>query len=376
MTSSRKSNRREFLKGRAAKEALEQAFEDRSLPPPASLPSAGANSTDTATTTPEQPRGSFLIQISRRAMAADFQIYLNAGQHPRAEETALAALDLVEQLEEQMTVYREHSELSAINRRAAEQAVEVEPRLFELLSRAVEFSRATVGAFDITAGPLSKLWGFTRRQGRFPDPAEIEATMQAVGWQRLQLDPAARTIRFEQPGVQLNLGAIGKGFALDRCGELLAEAGVTDFVMHGGHSSVLACGSRAGRDTPGWPIAVRHPLKPDVRLGELRLCNRALGTSGSGTQFFHHQGRRFGHVLDPRRGWPAEGTLSATVLAADAATADALSTAFYVLGFEAAKEFCQQHPGLAAIFVCPTSRAGGIEVRTIGLNADEFRTIV
>jgi thiamine biosynthesis lipoprotein len=273
----------------------------------------------------------------------------------------------------------------AINRQASREAVPVEPRLFDLLARAVELSRATGGAFDITSGPLSKVWGFYRRQGSMPAAEEVAEALALVGFKKLQLDDSARTIRFHEPGMELNLGAIGKGHALDRTAELLASQGIHDFCLHGGNSSVLARGMRNAEcrmrreksenstfRTPnsalgGWSIALRHPLKPDIRLAEFTLVNQALGTSGSGTQFFHFEGKRYGHILDPRTGWPADRLLSATVIAPTAEQADALSTALYVMGLDAAREFCASHPDIAALLVTTTSQAGNIELCPLNL---------
>jgi thiamine biosynthesis lipoprotein len=194
--------------------------------------------------------------------------------------------------------------------------------------------------------------------------------------------------------MELNLGAIGKGYALDRAAESMLAAGATDFAIHGGNSSVIARGNRANAEcgirnaelnsalrTPhsafesGWSVALRHPLKPEVRLAEFRLVNQALGTSGSGTQFFHHQGRRYGHILDPRTGWPAEQVLSATVIAPTAEQSDALSTAFYVMGLAPAREFCASRPEIAAVLVTTGAQAGTVELQALNLGDDAWRRL-
>jgi thiamine biosynthesis lipoprotein len=170
--------------------------------------------------------------------------------------------------------------------------------------------------------------------------------------------------------MELNLGAVGKGHALDRAATRLAEAGLENFLLHGGRSSVLARGRR-NADEQGWRVGIVHPLRADVRLAEVRLADRGLGTSGSGTQYFRHRGKRYGHILDPRTGRPAEGVLSATVLAPTAAEADALSTAVYVLGVERGLAFCATRPELAAAIVAPGAR-GDVEVHTVGFAPGEF----
>ena len=189
----------------------------------------------------------------------------------------------------------------------------VEPRLFAILQLAQQLYRDTDGALDITSGPLSEMWGFSRRQGRLPSDVEIAAALERVGMDDVVLDAANQTVAFRRPGVTLHLNSIGKGYALDRMAELLDADGVGHYLLHGGRSSVLARGDCPGGGRPGWTIGVPHPLRPADRLAELYLVDQALGTSGSGTQFFQHGGRRYGHLLDPRTGWPATGVYSATV---------------------------------------------------------------
>ena len=373
----RKSTRRDFLKGRSAADAMADAAQ-RALPAEEADSRAG-----------KRGARAYLIHVGRRAMACEFEVCLNAGQYPNGMEAALEALDLIETLEAQMTVFRETSEISRINRTAAEGPVEVEPRLFELLELALQLYGQTQRAFDVTSAPLWKLWGFSRRAGTVPEEEPLAEALRCVGSHLVELDPQGKTVRFRQPGVELNLGSIGKGFALDRAAELLAAAGIEDFLFHGGQSSVLARGASTdaapaapaapggtpGSTPGGWTVGVRHPMRRRQRLAQIRLRDRALATSGSGTQFFRHQGRRYGHILDPRTGRPAEGVLSATVIAPTAAMADALSTAFYVMGPEPALEYCQTRPELAALLICPATRGTGFEIRSAGLEDDELKIL-
>ncbi|MCY2991673.1 MAG: FAD:protein FMN transferase [Planctomycetota bacterium] len=365
MTAKHEASRRDFLTGRAALEAIRGLADHAESPPPKS-----PLELDREANTP-----SFLVEISRPAMAVEFQIFLNAGQPPSGPEVALQALDLVDALEDQLSVYREHSEVSQINRRASLEPVAVEPRLFGLLQQSLAIYAATTGAFDITSGPLSKVWGFFRRQGRFPQEADIREALERVGSQWLTLDRERTTVQFLKLGIEINFHAIGKGYSLDRAAELLRQAGIEDYLIHGGQSSILASGSRAGasEERRGWWVALRHPLRAEQQLGEIRLQDRALGTSGSGVQFFYHQGRRFGHILDPRTGWPSEGVLSATVLAPTAAEADALATAFTIWEPEQTAEFCRQREDVAAILVCPGERAGSLSLHTLGMSDTDWR---
>lgn len=372
MSESDPSHRREFLQGRAALKALAH------LVAPGNEHPAGVE--PAATPAPGDPAAQpYLVRVERAAMACVFEVFLNAGQHGEGVSAALRALDLIEELEAQLTVYRDSSELSHINRSASSEAVPVESRLFALLEQALEIHAATGGAFDITAGPLSRTWGFARRAGAIPRPDELQSALECVGSQWLELDDTAQTVRFRRTGVELNLGSIGKGYALDRCQDQMLAAGVTDFLWHGGQSSVLARGHRAtgGREpaTGGWTVGVRDPVGNQRNLAEIRLLDRALATSGSSVQFFRYGGKRYGHILDPRTGWPAEGVFSATVVAPTAALADALSTAFYVMGVDAAVAYCQNHAEIGVLMLYPSSQGSRVEIVTQGLEPDIWRLV-
>lgn len=360
MSESKRPNRRDFLSGRAvakrAQEAANQAADELAVPSARRPPA-------------------YLMHVARTAMACEFEVLLNAGEHPEGPDVALQALDLVDRLEDQLTVYRAHSEVSRLNARAATEEVVVEDGLFELLSLAMELSRETGGAFDITSGPLSKVWGFYRRAGRLPTDDDLATALQQVGYRQIELNDERRSVRFLRPGLEINLGAIGKGYALDRCVDLLEAGGVTSFLLHGGTSSIVGRGSRAGllEEETGWIVALKHALRPEQKLAEIRLRNRALGTSGSGSQFFFHQGKRYGHILDPRTGRPAEQVISSTVLAPNAALADALATAFYVMSVEETAEFCARHAEIGALLVVPGAKTGAVRVERFNLADNDVR---
>jgi len=352
------SNRRDFLKGKAAARAGEHLIDglvetSEDLPAPSSGPR-------------------YLIKYSQKAMACQFEVWLNVGQYPQGPETALAAFDLIQQIEDQLTVYRSTSEVSALNRCAAQSPVVVDEALLNLLSQSVELWKATHGAFDITAGPLSQLWGFTRRAGQLPEATAIAETLARVGSQHLRLDLAAQTVAFDCPGIEINLGGIGKGYALDRCTTLFEDAEISDYLLHGGSSSVCARGNCSSRKEGGWSIGVRNPLRPREYLGEIILRDRSLSTSSAAAQQFVHQGKSYGHILDPRTGWPAEGVLSATVIANSAAEAEALSTAFYVEGLPAATTYCAANPTIGCLLICPDDRKQRAICHTLNLNEADW----
>jgi thiamine biosynthesis lipoprotein len=285
------------------------------------------------------------VRIHRIAMACRFEVMLSSDD-ARDMAAARSALDEADDIESVLTVFRDSSVVSDLNRRAAAQDVTVGEDLFELLARSAALHAQTEGAFDVTSTPLSRCWGFLKREGRLPTDQEIAEARAVVGMAHVRLDATARTVRFARAGVEVNFGAIGKGHALDRMGALLRARGARRALLSAGHSSVLALGGK-GR---GWPVDLR-PRLASRRVGRLWIKNGAVGTSGAGEQFIEVDGQRYGHVIDPRTGRPAEGVLGASVITGDAATADALSTAFLIGGPELARRCCDGSTDVLAVLV-------------------------
>jgi thiamine biosynthesis lipoprotein len=294
------------------------------------------------------PTAVYWQHVSRAAMACRFELTLPLDDQAGVS-VARQALDEVDRLEEQLTIFRESSEVSFINRQAANGPVRVEESLFSLLLLCQELYLETGGAFDITSGRLSRCWGFLRRQGRIPEPDEIEEARASVGGDKLLLDCESRAVRFARPGVEINFGSIGKGHALDRIATMMRNR-VGAALLSAGSSSIRAIGSGA-RGHNGWLVGVRHPADKSRRLAVARLRNVALSTSGGEEQFFEHDGKRYGHIIDPRTGWPADRVSSVTVIAQSAAVTDALATAFYVGGPELAEAYCDAHSGVLVLML-------------------------
>ncbi len=300
------------------------------------------------------------LVVGRDAMACRFEVVFNAGELPGDTELGIAALDVVDEIEDRISIYRDTSEWSRLNAKAATEWLEASPDTFALLERARDLHARTHGAFDIAAGALVRAWGFLQRQGRVPNDSERAIALEASGTRWLDLDPNRRTVRFLRPGLELNPGAIGKGWALDQAADVVVRGGAGSFLLHGGQSSVLARGTQgpAADGRHGWRVGLRHPLRPGRRLATLILDDASLATSGSGTQFFIDKGRRLGHLLDPRTGLPAEGVLSATVITPSAADADALATALYVLGPAGLPLVAPPAGDTAAVLVLPEGSGG------------------
>lgn len=308
---------------------------------------------------------SLMTHVNRRAMATEFAVILPA-HLADAVELVVETLEQLDAIESALTIYREDSEVSRANLVAADEPAELSKETFALLQKAIVWSERTGGAFDVTAGPLVEAWGFTRRSGRKPTTEEIDAALGLVGYQQITLSVPRKTVRFAKSGMSINLGAIGKGDALDRLAGQLRSHGLTDFLIHGGNSSVIAAGSQTLGSEMGWAVGLAHPTKPKRRLGGLWLRDRALATSGSGKQFFHHRGRRYGHVIDPRTGYPAGDLLSLTVLMESAADADACATGLFVAGSDAIAEMTTEAWFPPMISVRQGDRQDAVAVQSSG----------
>ncbi len=293
-------------------------------------------------------------------MGCGFTLFVPA-ESPHNPDLAISALDLIEQLESLLTIYRTDSQISLVNRMAATQTVQVDECVFRLLSIARKLWTRTEGAFDITAGSLAQLWGFSAAIGRpqIPDPQVLVSALSGLGCDKLLLDENDRSVRFANAGPIINLGGIGKGFALDECKLLLDRLaqdgnGFHNYMIHGGLSSILARGKN-GQEP--WRVDLRWPSGHRPWSAQLPLTDLAMATSADTAQHFELDGQRFGHIIDPRNGRPATGIEMVTVIAQTAAEADALSTAFYVMGVDATVAYCQAHPAVAAILVTKTETA-------------------
>jgi thiamine biosynthesis lipoprotein len=263
------------------------------------------------------------------AMATDWQVVLPAGDG--AEAAAEACFKLFGDLDRELSEWREGSPLTAVNRAAGVAPVAVPPELYALVERSLELGAATDGAFDVSWAALWGLWDFRAEAPRPPAATAITARLPLVDYRRVVADPGPRTLFLPAAGMKLGLGAIGKGWALDRAVELLERRGYRDFLLIGG-GQVAARGARGERP---WRIGVRDPRgTPDELFARVALEGASLATSADNESFFVVDGVRYHHVLDPRTGRPARGLRSATVRHRDATLADALSTAVLVLGRE------------------------------------------
>ncbi|MDH7569281.1 MAG: FAD:protein FMN transferase [Armatimonadota bacterium] len=299
---------------------------------------------------PPQSDSAPLVRVARYAMGCRFEAALHGSAASFLRAAGEAALAEVERLDAQLSLFNPSSEVCSLNAHAGARPVRVSPRLLELLRQCSDFSSRTHGAFDITVEPLLRCWGFRQERSSPPAAEEIRHTLRCVGMLHVVLDEEALTVRFTRPGMALDLGGIGKGYAIDAATEALREAGVESALIHAGTSSVYALGAPPGSDA--WQVAVA----PDHALVEgsapiLRLRNQALSVSSARGRTVRVAGRQYGHVLDPRTGYPARGARLTAVVHPSAAAAEALSTALIVGGEELWQKIQAAWPGASVIIV-------------------------
>jgi thiamine biosynthesis lipoprotein len=290
-----------------------------------------------------------LYSQSQQAMGTQFTIYLYAEGEQRANALFQMAFEEVQRLDQTLSNYNPQSELSRINRLAGTQAVTTDPEVFALLKTCLDYSKRSGGTFDITVGPLMREWGFFRGQGKYPAPWQLDKAREKVGWEKVQLDAAARTIHFAVEGMELDLGGIGKGYAVDHVITLLRNAGVQRAMVDAGSSTLYALGAPPGKN--GWAVRVPQPGDRSRTISTVLLRDESLSTSGSYEKFFQLNGRTYCHIMDPRTGAPVEGMLQTTVIAADGTTTEALSKPMFVLGTDQGAKFLAEFPHVSGLWV-------------------------
>jgi len=271
------------------------------------------------------------LEKSADAMGSTYSIALYGYDRVKMEAAVDAAFDEVRRLDELLSNYQPGSQWSEVNRDAATKPVLVSPELFQLLAACLEYSRESEGAFDITVGPLMKVWGFYKGSGHLPHKPEIAAALAKVGYRHIRLDPAAQTVRFDRSGVEMDPGGVGKGYAVDRMVEVLRQNGVRTALVAGSGSSIY--GMDAPPDEPrGWPVTIKDPWDSRKTLAEVWLKDSSMSTSGSYEKFFRAEGKIYAHIMDPRTGYPAQGSVSVSVLAPRTVDSEVWAKPYFING--------------------------------------------
>jgi len=290
-----------------------------------------------------------------------------SGWHRRAAEGIDAAFAEAVEVEKRMSPRDPASTVSRINAAAGKEAVEVDPWTWKVLEASVEASRATRGAFDPTWAALADLWDFAAVDPAPPSREDVEARLGLVGVRGLVMDPGAKTVKLTREGMRIGLGGSAKGFALDRMAAALKERGLEDFICYAG-GDLFVAGEHGSRP---WKLGIQHPRRPGAIFASYTVDGpAAVVTSGDYERFFMKRGKRYHHILDPATGFPAEGTVSVTVIASTGLWADALATGLFVLGWEEGLEIVEKMGGIEAVIVddeglvhCSESLCGEIEMK-------------
>jgi thiamine biosynthesis lipoprotein len=268
----------------------------------------------------------------------------------KGDEAIDAVMADMRRIDELMSHYKPESQLSQINARAAQEPVQVDPELFDLIKLSTHYSIITEGAFDITYASVGHLYDYPHHVK--PTEEQIKAALPGVNWRNMLLDPVHHTVHFERPGMRIDLGGIGKGYAVDRGIAILQARGFDHaLVTAGGDSRII--GDRMGRP---WWVGIRNPDDKNKVVTRIPLTNSAMSTSGDYERYFDEGGVRYHHIIDPRTGHSASKVRSATILGPTATETDGMSKTAFVLGPEKALEIINRMPQYDAIFVTPDGR--------------------
>ena len=283
---------------------------------------------------------------SRILMGTSVEITVSQVAREKAEKAMEAAFQEVERINRLMSHYRQDSEVSQISRHAGEKAIRVSPETLEVIERALYFSRLSGGAFDITIGPVFWLWNF--REGKIPDGEKLRGNLKKVDYRRIRVDRSRSNVYLNDPRMELDLGAIAKGYAVDRAGEVLRKRGVENFLVNAGGD--LRVGGRKEKEIP-WTIGIQHPRLPSDFIAKIQSKNAGIATSGDYEKYFLKDGERYHHILVPSTGLPARECQSVTILAPTAMDADALATTIFVLGPKKGFALIEEMPNVHALIV-------------------------
>ncbi len=278
---------------------------------------------------------------SMQKMGSPFNIVLYADTKQMADSAAQESFKLVDSINLVCSDYDSTSELYKLRYAAVGIPIKVSPILFELIYIANKAYKDADGSFDITVGPLSRLWRSARRSQQFPTHAAINEARKRIGSNKVQIDSGAQTITFLHPNMQLDMGAIAKGYAADKVLALLQSHGITTALVDAG-GDMVAFGMPPQKK--GWTIGINVPGQQEKLLErKLVLSNKAVATSGDAFQFMLHEGKKYGHIIDPRTGYGVTFQRNVTVVAPTATTADWLATACSILTLEQVKILAEKY---------------------------------
>ena len=298
------------------------------------------------------PTPSWAVWRDRTEAIMGTRIYVEvwSDDEAKGDQAISAVMAEMTRIDELMSHYKPESQLSQINARAAQEPVKVDKELFDLIKRSLYFSQITDGAFDITYASVGHLYDFPAHV--HPTEAQIKSALPAVNYRNLLLDPEHLTVRFEHQGMRIDLGGIGKGYAVDRGIDILKARGIQHAVVTAGGDTRII-GDHMGRP---WVVGIRHPDDKNKVVTRIPLIDTAMSTSGDYERYFDENGTRYHHIIDPHTGHSASKVRSATILGPTATETDGMSKTAFVLGPEKALEIINRMPQYDAVFVCPDGK--------------------
>jgi thiamine biosynthesis lipoprotein len=306
-----------------------------------------------------QAAGAQRLEKSTEAMGATFSVVLYGSDQESMNQAIDAAFEEAHRLDELLSNYKPASEWSRINRDAAVSPVVVSSESFQLLSDCIEYSRASEGTFDVTVAPLMRAWGFFGGDRKVPSSDQIREGLEMVGSHHIQLNAQKWTVHFDHPGVEIDPGGVGKGYAVDRMVEILRSRGFRNALVAASGSSIFGLGNPPA-EPRGWPISIADPWDHRKNVAQVFLKDMSLSTSGSYEKSFRVAGHRYSHIMDPRRGVPAESAVQVTVVAPRAIDSEVWAKPYFIQGsaWTAAHKpkswrvlYCENTPGAACSWV-------------------------
>jgi thiamine biosynthesis lipoprotein len=286
-----------------------------------------------------------LVSEERALMGTQVIVKVVGRDRETLERAVDAAFDEVSRLEQIMSNFIPTSELSRINQHAGEAPVSVSRELFWVIQRSLFFSELSEGAFDISFASVGKLWNF--RTGILPTPEAVRAQLPFVNYRKIQLDEEKSTVFLPYAQMEIGLGGIGKGYAMDRAMAVLMDHGIRNAMVMAGGDTLI----KGKKGNEPWKVGLRDPDKENGILAVLPLEDQAISTSGDYERFFIKDGVRYHHILDPKTGYPAKSCRSVTILAQDATTSDALTKPVFILGPKKGLAFIARFQGVEAIIM-------------------------
>jgi thiamine biosynthesis lipoprotein len=294
------------------------------------------------------PKAQVLRKRTTLLMGGRFDISIVAKDAVSAEKNIDTVIAEISRIENLISDWKSDSQVSAVNRNAGIEPVKVDPELFALTERAIQLSLATKGAFDISFAAMDKIWKFDGSMTEMPSPETIKKSVEKVGFANILLNKENSTIFLKLKGMKIGFGALGEGYATDRCREMMLARGIRAGIVNASGDMSTWGKQPDGKD---WTVGITNPMKEDMVFAIVPMKKSAVVTSGSYRKFVEFNGKRYSHIINPATGYPATGLISVTVFGPSAELANGLSTSVMVLGKDAGRALIKNYPAYSFIMI-------------------------